>query len=126
MFAASFQTGHFGFFGLAQAWARATGGGSAETAFCARRLYGVVRRPISLGWMLTPWLTPHMTVGQIVFAIGATVYVLVATVFEERDLLAELGDTYRRYRREAPAFLPRMPFLAQRRSAGTRRDTASG
>lgn len=108
MFSATFHFGHFGFFGLAQAWSRVTGAGSAETSFCARWLYGIVRHPISLGWMLTPWLTPHMTVGQIVFAIGATIYVLVATVFEERDLVAELGDTYRRYRREVPAFLPRI------------------
>lgn len=106
MFSATFHFGHFGFFGLAQAWAEVTGAGRAETSFCARWLYGLVRHPISLGWILTPWLTPHMTVGQIVFAVGVTMYVLVATVFEERDLVAELGDTYRRYRRDVPAFLP--------------------
>ena len=82
------------------------GHGPAKTSFCARWLYGVVRHPISLGWMLTPWLTPHMTVGQIVFAIGTTIYVLVATVFEERDLAAELGEMYRAYRAEVPAFVP--------------------
>ena len=106
MFSATFHFGHFGFFGLAQAWARVRETGPAETAFCARWLYGIVRHPISLGWMLVPWLTPHMTVGQITFAIGATVYVLVATVFEEADLIADLGDTYRAYRRRVPAFLP--------------------
>lgn len=109
MFSATFHFGHFGFFGLAQAWSRVRGTPPAEASFCARWLYGVVRHPISLGWMLTPWLTPHMTVGQIVFAVGATIYVLTATVFEEGDLIAELGDTYRRYRRQVPAFLPRFP-----------------
>ncbi len=125
MFSATFHFGHFGFFGLAQAWAKAVRSGSAETSFCVRWLYGIVRHPISLGWMLTPWLKPHMTIGQIVFAIGATIYVLVATIFEERDLVAELGDTYRCYRRDVPAFLPRIPFSARTSSAGGRHDTAS-
>ncbi|MGB8623561.1 MAG: hypothetical protein WCD16_12135 [Paracoccaceae bacterium] len=108
MFSATFHFGHLGFFGLAQAWSRITGRAQAEGAFCARWLYGIVRHPISLGWMLAPWLTPHMTVGQITFAIGATGYVLIATAFEEADLIVELGDVYRRYRSSVPAFIPRL------------------
>lgn len=106
MFSATFHFGHFGFFGLAQAWAKATEGGPAETSFCARWLYGMVRHPISLGWRLTRWRTPHMTVGPIVFAISATLHVLVATGSEEADLVADLGDVYRRYRAEVPALVP--------------------
>jgi len=108
MFAATFHFGHFGFFGLAQAWARFRGRDTRPGAFCARWLYGIVRHPISLGWILLPWLTPHMTVGQVVFAVGVLSYVLAATPFEERDLIAELGETYRAYRRRVPAFLPRI------------------
>jgi protein-S-isoprenylcysteine O-methyltransferase Ste14 len=66
--------------------------------------------------MLVAWLTPHMTAGQLTFALGTTVYVLVATVFEERDLLAELGERYRIYRREVPAFLPAPPRNRARRA----------
>jgi protein-S-isoprenylcysteine O-methyltransferase Ste14 len=106
MFSATFHFGHLEFFGLAQAWSRITGRAPAATSFCARWLYGIVRHPISIGWMLAPWLTPHMTVGQLTFAAGATVYVLIATMFEEADLVADLGDVYRRYRAEVPAFFP--------------------
>jgi methanethiol S-methyltransferase len=112
MFSATFHLGHFGFFGLAQAWARVAGRPQGNGSFCARWLYEVVRHPISLGWMLTPWLTPHMTVGQITFAVGTMVYVLIATVFEERDLLAEMGDRYRIYRAQVPAFVPRLQSKA--------------
>ena len=107
MFSATFHFGHFGFFGLAQAWDRVAGRPDTGGAFCARWLYGIIRHPISLGWMLAPWLTPHMTVGQIVFAVGTAVYVLLATPFEEHDLMAELGDRYRAYRVRVPAFVPR-------------------
>jgi len=109
MFSATFHFGHFGFFGLAQAWAKVAGWPQTDGSFCARWLYGIVRHPISLGWMLVPWITPHMTIGQLTFAIGTMIYVLVATVFEERDLVAELGERYRGYRAHVPAFVPRLP-----------------
>ena len=54
--------------------------------------------------MATPWLTPHLTVGHVVFALATLVH--IATPFEEADLIDELGEDYRRYRARAPAFLP--------------------
>lgn len=109
MFAATFLLGHFSFFGLSQAWHRLLDKPLPDLPFSSRLLYGVVRHPISLGWMLVGWITPHMTLGQLIFALSVTAYVLIATVFEERDLIAELGQTYRDYRARVPAFLPRPP-----------------
>ncbi len=106
MFAATFHFGHFSFFGLRQAWDRYRNRSPLQTSFAARYLYALSRHPISLGWMLTPWLTPHMTIGQIIYAISVTVYVLIATKFEEADLIRELGDDYRRYRTQVPTFVP--------------------
>ncbi|MFC4272728.1 hypothetical protein ACFO8N_14600 [Sneathiella chungangensis] len=56
--------------------------------------------------MMMPWITPHLTVGHIVFALGISSYILVATPFEEMDLIGELGDKYRQYRKNVPAFFP--------------------
>jgi methanethiol S-methyltransferase len=109
MFSATFLLGHFSFFGLSQAWHRLLNKPIPDLPFSSRLLYGVVRHPISLGWLLVGWITPHMTLGQLVFALSVTAYVLIATVFEERDLIAELGQTYRDYRARVPAFLPRLP-----------------
>jgi methanethiol S-methyltransferase len=106
MFSATFLLGHFSFFGLSQAWHRLLDRPLPQLPFSSRLLYGVVRHPISLGWMLVAWITPHMTLGQLVFALAVTAYVLVATVFEERDLVTELGQTYRDYRARVPAFVP--------------------
>ncbi len=108
MFSATFLLGHFSFFGLSQAWHRLIDKPLSELPFSSRLVYGVVRHPISLGWMLVGWITPHMTFGQMIFALSVTAYVLIATVFEERDLLAELGQTYHDYRARVPAFLPRL------------------
>lgn len=108
MFAATFHFGHFGFFGLAQVWEKFRGSKLEEGGFSARYLYGLMRHPISLGWMLTPWLVPHLTLGHVVFALSAAAYVLTATYFEEQDLIAEFGERYRQYRQDVPAFLPRI------------------
>lgn len=70
-------------------------------------LYRYIRHPIMTGFLVAFWVTPHMTVGHLLFAGGLTVYVLVGVKLEERDLLAAFGDRYRAYRREVPMFLPR-------------------
>ena len=80
MAASTFHFGHFGFMGLQQAWDRLIDRPAGPVPFTARYLYALVRHPISLGWMLMPWLTPHMTVGQLVWAVAVTVYVLAATI----------------------------------------------
>ena len=110
MVASTFHFGHFGFFGLQQVWDRFRDRSPKTVPFASKYLYGLIRHPISLGWMLAPWFTPHMTVGQLVFAFGATAYVLAATPFEEADLIEEIGERYRDYRTEVPAFIPRLRF----------------
>jgi protein-S-isoprenylcysteine O-methyltransferase Ste14 len=106
MFAATFHFGHLQFFGVAPAIARLLGRTPAPSSFTARHLYALVRHPISLGWMLVPWVVPHLTAGHVVFGLATAAYVLCATVFEEADLMAEFGQRYRVYREHVPAFLP--------------------
>ncbi|MEO9601458.1 hypothetical protein [Parasphingorhabdus sp.] len=116
MVAATFHFGHFGFFGLAQAWNNFRQSPPKSSAMTARYLYAIVRHPISLGWMVTPLLTPHLTVGHIVFALSTIVYILLATPFEEADLIEDIGEPYRDYRNRVPAFIP---FLKRAPRSGT-------
>ncbi|WP_339863360.1 hypothetical protein [Paremcibacter congregatus] len=106
MSAATFQFGYFGFFGLAQVWQNFKNTPPQASDMTARYLYALVRHPISLGWMMAPLVTPHLTVGHLVFAGATFVYIMLATRFEEADLIEELGDSYRDYRHKVPAFLP--------------------
>jgi protein-S-isoprenylcysteine O-methyltransferase Ste14 len=39
--------------------------------------------------------------------MATTAYIVIAIRFEERDLVATLGDSYQRYREEVPMLIPR-------------------
>ena len=40
--------------------------------------YRWMRHPLYVGWFFAFWMTPTMTLAHLVFAIGTTVYILVA------------------------------------------------
>ena len=106
MVAATFHFGHFKFLGLTQAWRNFRQTTPKESDMSARYLYTLVRHPISLGWMIAPLLVPHLTAGHLVFAAATFVYIMLATPFEEADLIDEIGQPYVDYKRKVPAFFP--------------------
>jgi len=106
MVLATFNIDHWSFFGLRQAW-NAVADRSARTApFTARFLYGVVRHPISLGWLIVFWATPQMSQGHLLLTVCVSIYIAVVTPIEESDLMAELGEEYINYKKRVRAIFP--------------------
>ncbi len=104
---ATFLIDHFDLFGLRQVVLQFVGKPYEEKHFVTPSLYKHIRHPLYVGWFIVFWATPDMTVGHLLMAIGTTGYILVAIIFEERDLAVALGSKYREYREHTPMFVPR-------------------
>lgn len=104
--ASTFMINHFDLFGLRQVYLAWHAKPYTDLAFHVRFFYRLVRHPLMLGFLIAFWAVPTMTAGHLLFSIAMTGYILVATRFEERDLVAALGDQYRDYRRQVPMLLP--------------------
>ena len=104
----TFLINHFELFGLRQVFARLLDRPVPETTFKTPGVYRYARHPIYLGFLLGFWATPTMSAGHLLFSIMTTGYILVGIFFEERDLIEQFGDRYRRYRAEVGMLMPRL------------------
>jgi protein-S-isoprenylcysteine O-methyltransferase Ste14 len=73
---------------------------AASTEVIRDGIYGVVRHPIYLGWVLLVWGMPDMTMTRFSFAVISTAYLLIAIPFEERSLRESMGPAYAEYSRD--------------------------
>ncbi|PQO28172.1 methanethiol S-methyltransferase [Blastopirellula marina] len=104
----SLMINHFDLFGLRQVWLHLKDQEYRPLPFRTPLLYAIVRHPLYLAWGAAFWITPTMTAGHLLLAVGMTVYMGVAAVIEERDLVGVYGDQYRQYQKEVPMFVPRL------------------
>ncbi|MDH3892774.1 MAG: isoprenylcysteine carboxylmethyltransferase family protein [candidate division Zixibacteria bacterium] len=105
----TFMINHFDLFGLRQTWLPLIGKPLTPPHFQTTGFYKIVRHPIMFGFVVAFWATPHMTLGHLFFSIMTTGYILVGIWFEERDLIADLGENYLKYRREVSKLIPWFP-----------------
>jgi protein-S-isoprenylcysteine O-methyltransferase Ste14 len=102
----TFLINHFELFGLHQVVNHLAGRAMPAPRFKTPVLYKVVRHPIYLGFIIAFWAAPTMTVGHLLFAAVTTAYIFVGIFLEERDLVEQFGDEYRRYRERVGMLLP--------------------
>lgn len=66
----------------------------------SRGVYGLVRHPLYLGWILIVFGAAHMTGDRFTFAAISTTYLLLAIPWEERSLERTFGQSYRSYQQQ--------------------------
>jgi len=107
----TFLINHFELFGLQQVFARLTGRTMPAAEFRTPLFYRYVRHPLYVGILLSLWSVPVMTAGHLLFSMGLSSYIFAGIWFEERDLIAQFGERYRRYRAEVGMLIPRRSRL---------------
>jgi methanethiol S-methyltransferase len=80
---------------------------SETEEFSATGVFGLTRHPWYLGSLLLIWsILPGYSPADLIVSGLLSIYIVIGTFLEERKLLAEYGDAYRRYQRQVPMLLP--------------------
>lgn len=95
---------HFELLGIRQAWLYATEKPYTPLEFKRRWVYKYSRHPMMLGLLVVIWATADMSVSRLVLAVLLTAYLFIGIQFEERGLIQEFGDRYRKYKNEVGMF----------------------
>lgn len=85
------------------------GNDSSPQGLAIRGPYRFVRHPLYLFVLLALWAVPRVTTDVLLFNALFTAWIIVATRWEERDLVAQFGEAYRRYQAEVPMLFPLSP-----------------
>lgn len=107
----TFLINHFDLFGLRQVWLYFRGRPYTSLTFVTPGPYRVVRHPLYIGWMITFWATPYMTIGHFLFALILTIYMVVAAIYEEYDLVKHFGKRYQAYQEQVSMFVPWLRWI---------------
>lgn len=68
-------------------------------------LLSLTRHPMYLALIIYLWCQTF-SMADIVVNIVLTIYVIIGTVLEEKKLVLEFGDAYRKYQQEVPMLIP--------------------
>lgn len=98
--------GAFDTFGLEPIRAHLRGSEPRTMPLAIRGPYRWVRHPLYNLFVVMMWTFPDLTADRLLFNVLFTGWIVLGTFLEERDLVRELGDSYRSYQRQVPMLVP--------------------
>ncbi len=105
---ATFVTNHFELMGLRQTYFYVRNLPYRKVNFTNKYMYKYSRHPMMLGLLIGMWCVPVMSISQFVMASLLTLYVFIGIFFEEKDLMNEFGESYKKYKKEVAALIPKI------------------
>jgi len=93
-------------FDLRQIWLYVHGTPYTSLRFATPGPAMLLQNPLYVGWLFAFWATPTMTATHFMFAVASTSYMIIAILFEERDLVRLHGGFHEAYGQRAPMILP--------------------
>lgn len=97
---------HFDAFGISDLRAHLKGTTRKPQPFSIRGPYRWVRHPFYLFTLLLIWSCPELTADRLLFNVIWTAWIYIGARLEERDLVADFQEPYRRYQRSVPMLVP--------------------
>ncbi|MCP4681295.1 MAG: hypothetical protein GY864_03070 [Desulfobacterales bacterium] len=95
------------FLGVESIIANIKGTKITDMLFIVRGPYRWVRHPLYLSMLLLIWSCPDVSIDRLLFNILWTVWIVVATLLEEQDLVDEFDEGYLDYQRKVAMLFPR-------------------
>ncbi len=74
--------------------------------FVVRGPYLWVRHPLYFFMLILIWSCPSVNSDRLLFNVLWTLWVVLGSYLEEKDLVAEFGEKYRQYKKTVPMLLP--------------------
>ena len=68
--------------------------------------YRWMRHPLYFFILLMIWSYPELTIDRLLFNVLWTVWIIIGTMMEERDLVSYFGDQYSIYQKKVPMIIP--------------------
>ncbi len=65
-----------------------------------------VRHPLYFFMLVFIWATPSLSLDRLLFNLLWTFWIVLGSCLEEKDLVAEFGESYRHYQNMVPMFIP--------------------
>jgi methanethiol S-methyltransferase len=97
---------NFDTFGLVPIKVHLRGKQLLPPTFIARGPYLWIRHPLYFFMIVLIWSAPDVTADRLLFNVLWTLWIVVGSYLEERDLVSEFGNKYRDYQKTVPMLFP--------------------